>query len=390
MSGQLAVSVAWAIRCRLPAQSAIVSFRGRANRKVRGTIAKYLITGGAGFIGSHVADALAARGEDVLVLDDFSTGRRANIEHLIAGGSAELIEGSVTDGPLVDGLIARCDCCLHFASAVGVSLVIAHPLDTLRRIVQGTDAVISSAAKHRKRVVFASTSEVYGKNSAASLHEDSDRILGSAHTSRWSYAIAKSYGEAIAYGYHREHGADTVVVRLFNTIGPRQLGTYGMVVPRFVRQAIAGDDVTVYGDGSQKRCFLHVKDAVPALLALADHDGATGRAFNVGNPEPITILGLAQRVIRCIGSRSRIAFLDYEQAYDPGFEELGQRTPDITAVHELLGWTPQRSLDQALDDVISFQRGELAMEARGLRQAAPLKRRAPSWNAAAGRLMEPM
>jgi UDP-glucose 4-epimerase len=348
-----------------------------------------LITGGAGFIGSHVADALVARGEDVVVLDDFSTGRRANVEHLIASGSAELIDGSVTDGPLVHALVARCDCCLHFASAVGVSLVVAHPLETLRGIVQGADVVISSAATHRKRVVFASTSEVYGKNSGASLHEGSDRILGSAYKSRWSYAIGKSYGEAIAHGYHREHGADTVVVRLFNTIGPRQLGAYGMVVPRFVRQAIASDDVTVYGDGGQKRCFLHVDDAVAALLALADHDGVGGRTFNVGNPEPITILGLAQRVVRRVGSRSRITFVEYEQAYDDGFEELGQRTPDITALRDVLGWTPRRSLDQALDDVISFQRAELAIEARALRQGAPRDRRAPSWNAAAAGLAEP-
>ena len=265
-----------------------------------------MITGGAGFIGSHVADALVARRDDVVVLDDFSTGRGANIEHLIASGSAELIEGSVTDAPLVDELMSKCDCCLHLASAVGVRLVVAHPLETLRRIVQGTDVVVSSAARHGGRVVFASTSEVYGKTSAGSLNEESDRVLGSAYKSRWSYAIAKSYGEAIAYGYHRELGADTVVVRLFNTIGPRQLGDHGMVVPRFVRQALAGDDVTVYGDGAQQRCFLHVEDAVRAILALADHAGASGRAFNLGNPQPITILALARRIVQRAGSRSRI------------------------------------------------------------------------------------
>jgi len=341
-----------------------------------------LITGGAGFIGSHVADALVARRDDVVVLDDFSTGCLANIEHLSADGSAELIEGSVTDAALVDDLMSTCDCCLHLASAVGVSLAVAHPLDTLRRIVHGADVVVSSAAQRGKRVVFASTSEVYGKNSAGSLHEESDRVLGSAYKSRWSYAIAKSYGEAIAYGYHRELGADTVVVRLFNTIGPRQLGDHGMVVPRFVRQALTGDDVTVYGDGTQWRCFLHIDDAVRAILALADHAGASGRAFNLGNPEPITILDLAVRVIGRVGSRSRIVMVDYEEAYDDGFEELGRRTPDITAVKELVGWRPRRALNEALDDVISFERAQLAVEARTGPRGAPRDSRLASWKPA--------
>lgn len=323
---------------------------------------KYLITGGAGFIGSHLVDALVVGGHRVVILDDFSTGQLANVEQLVASGSADLVDGSVTDAALVDDLIADCDCCLHLASAVGVKLVVSHPLETLRRIVQGTDVVISASARHDKRVIFASTSEVYGKNSDGALHEDSDRVLGSAAKSRWSYAIAKSYGEAMAHGYHREHGTDTRVVRLFNTIGPRQRHTYGMVVPSFVRHAIAGEDVTVYGDGSQSRCFLHVADAVRAILALSTHDSAAGRSFNIGNPDPITILGLAQRVIARVGSSSSITFVPYEQAYEDGFEELGKRRPDTTALHDLLGWKPTLTLDDALDDVIDFQRAELAME----------------------------
>jgi UDP-glucose 4-epimerase len=349
-----------------------------------------LITGGAGFIGSHVADALVARRHDVVVLDDFSTGRRANIEHLLARGSTTLIEGSVTDAPLVDELMSTCDCCLHLASAVGVRLVVAHPLETLRRIVQGTDVVVSSAARHDKRVVFASTSEVYGKNSSGCLHEESDRVLGSAYKSRWSYAIAKSYGEAIAYGYHRELGADTVVVRLFNTIGPRQVGDHGMVVPRFVRQAISGEDVTVYGDGAQRRCFLHVYDAVPAILALAEHVEASGRAFNLGNPDPITILALARRIVGRVGSRSRIRLVPYADAYEEGFEELGRRTPDISAVRSLIGWRPHQSLDEALDDVICFQREELGLEAPTRIREAPRDVRPAPWTAAASApLVEP-
>jgi UDP-glucose 4-epimerase len=323
---------------------------------------QYLITGGAGFIGSHLADALVARGDSVTIVDDFSTGRFANVEQLAASGDAELVEGSVTDAGVVDELVRQCDCCLHLASAVGVKLVVAYPLETLRRIVHGTDNVISAAARHGKRVVFASTSEVYGKNSDGALSEDSDRVLGSAFKSRWSYAIAKSYGEAIAHGYHREHGADTTVVRLFNTIGPRQRGAYGMVVPRLVRQAITGADLTVYGDGTQSRCFLHVLDAVAALLAISEHDGASGRAFNIGNSEPITILGLATRILERVGTTSTIMFVPYEEAYEDGFEELGRRRPDTTALEQLTGWRPQRSLDDALDDVIAFQRMELAME----------------------------
>lgn len=333
---------------------------------------RYLITGGAGFIGSHLADALVARGDSVVIIDDFSTGRRENIDQLAASGAIELHEGSVTDAWLIDGLMANCDCCLHLASVVGVKLVVSNPLETLRRIVQGTDAVISAAAYHHKRVVFASTSEVYGKNSAGSLDEESDRVLGSAFKSRWSYALAKSYGEALAYGYHRERGAETVVVRLFNTIGARQRDTYGMVVPRFVRQAITGQDLTVYGDGLQSRCFLHVSDAVDGILRIAAHPAAAGRAFNVGNPTSLTILELAARIIASADSGSSIALIPYEEAYDEGFEELGHRRPDTRQLQELTGWRPRYTLDQAIDDVIAFQRSELALEPqqdRGTRSA---------------------
>jgi UDP-glucose 4-epimerase len=323
---------------------------------------RYLITGGAGFIGSHLVDALVASGDEVLVLDDFSTGQPGNVGALCDRGSVELVEGSVTDADLVDALIEKCDCCLHLASAVGVKLVVSYPLETLRRIVHGSDVVMASAVRHGTRVLFASTSEVYGKNSEGALHEDSDRVIGSAFKSRWSYAIAKSYGEALAYGYHHEHGAETTVIRLFNTIGPRQQGVYGMVVPRFVRQALVGEDVTVYGDGSQSRCFLHVHDAVDAILALSAHDGAIGRAFNIGNPTPITIHSLAERIIDRTRSSSKIRFVPYEQAYDDGFEELGKRRPDTAALQALTGWRPQRTLENALDDVIAYQRAELAAE----------------------------
>jgi UDP-glucose 4-epimerase len=337
---------------------------------------RYLVTGGAGFIGSHVADALIARGAEVTVLDDFSTGRGANIEHLVASGSVDLVEGSVTDAELIDELMGGCDRCLHLASTVGVRLVVAYPLETLRQIVRGADVVISAAARHGKRVLFTSTSEVYGKSSNGPLGEDADRVLGSTFKSRWSYAIAKSYGEAVAYGYHREYGADTTVARLFNTIGPRQLGTHGMVVPRLVRQAIAVDDLTVFGDGTQARCFLHVQDAVAAIIALSEHEGATGRAFNIGSQDSITIRALAERIIERVGSSSRISYVPYEDAYEDGFEELGARMPDTSAVHGLTGWRPWRTLDQALDDVIAFQRAELAVDGRANGAAPGLGSRA--------------
>jgi UDP-glucose 4-epimerase len=324
-------------------------------------VLRYLITGGAGFIGSHLADALAAQAQDVTVVDDFSTGRPENIEQLVASGAVDLLEGSVTDPALIDDAMAECDCCIHLASAVGVKLVVSNPLETLHRIVHGSDIVIAAAARHDKRVLFASTSEVYGKSSHHSLHEDSDRVLGSSSKSRWTYAIAKSYGEALAHGYHREHGTDTTVIRLFNTIGARQCGAYGMVVPRLVMQAIAGKNLTVYGDGSQSRCFLHVADAVDAIIALAEHPGATGRSFNIGNPTALTILELARTIIARTRSDSQITLVPYEQAYDSGFEELGRRRPDTRALTQLTGWRPGHTVHDALDDVIAYQRAELAI-----------------------------
>jgi UDP-glucose 4-epimerase len=325
---------------------------------------RWLVTGGAGFIGSHLVEAILAGGGRVTVLDDLSTGLETNLETVAAHPGLRVVRGSVTDAGLVDELMAQCDCCLHLASAVGVELVVADPLHTLRQIVHGTDVVLAAAAVHRPRLVFFSTSEVYGKNSGESLHEDSDRLLGSASRSRWSYAIAKSYGESLAHGYHRQHGTDTVVVRLFNTIGPRQRSSYGMVVPRFVARALSDDPLVVYGDGSQSRCFLHVDDAVRAILAVVDEPGAAGRAFNIGNPRPITILELAQRVVQLTGSASEISFLPYAQAYGDGFEELGRRSPDITAITELTGWVPQRSLDEALGDVIAFERARAGIRVR--------------------------
>ncbi len=256
---------------------------------------RYLITGGAGFIGSHLTDALVARGHDVVILDDFSTGRRENVEHLLDSSRVDLVEGSVLDAGLVDECVGAADAVLHLAAAVGVQLVVAQPLDSLLRNVRGTDNVISAAARHRRRLLFSSSSEIYGKDSAGPLHEESDRVLGPPLKSRWAYANAKAFGESLAHSYHRELGAEMIVVRLFNTVGPRQRGTYGMVLPRFVRQAIRGDDVTVYGNGTQSRCFLHVLDAIQAMVMLLEGGIGVGGVFNVGSREEIAIVELARR-----------------------------------------------------------------------------------------------
>jgi UDP-glucose 4-epimerase len=332
---------------------------------------RYLITGGAGFIGSHLVDALTTRGDSVLVLDDLSTGRRENLEHVLDSGLVEFVEGSVVDQSVVDECFDSVDRCVHLASAVGVQLVVSRPLDSLQRNVRGNDTVISAAARHRCPLLFASTSEIYGKYSDGALAEESDRILGPPSTLRWSYATAKAFGEALAFSYVREHGSDMIVTRLFNTVGPRQTGAYGMVLPRFVRQALLGDDLTVYGNGTQSRCFAHVLDVVHAIVLLLEEDEAVGRPFNIGATTETPIVELARNVIERTGADCAIRLVPYDEAYDDGFEELGRRKPDISALHELTGWTPARTVDDAIDDVIAYERQALTPRTadRGLRIA---------------------
>lgn len=323
----------------------------------------WLVTGGAGFIGSHLCDLLAARGDRLIVLDDLSTGQRANIAHLLERSSVRFVEGSAADAELVDELMSEVDGCLHLASAVGVKLVVANPLDALLNNVRSADAVFSAAARHDRRLLFTSTSEVYGKNSAGALDEGCDRILGSPFKARWGYAIAKSFGESLAHSLHRTYGTRVVVVRLFNTVGPRQRGRYGMVLPRFVHQALRGEDLTVYGDGRQSRCFAHVMDTVRAIALLIDRDDAIGEIFNVGATMETSIIELARRVIEHAGSRSAIRFVPYEEAYAEGFEELGRRRPDITKVRDLVGWSPARTVDDAIADMVRHERATLGADA---------------------------
>jgi nucleoside-diphosphate-sugar epimerase len=316
---------------------------------------RYLITGGAGFIGSHLVDALTTRGERVLVLDDLSTGRPENLEHVVDSDLVEFVEGSVVDEGLVNECMRSVDGCVHLASAVGVQLVVSRPLETLRRNVHGNDVVISTAARYRCPLLFASTSEIYGKQTKAALTEDSDRILGPPSKLRWSYATSKAFGEALAYSFAREQGVPMTVARLFNTVGPRQTGAYGMVLPRFVRQALAGNDLTVYGNGTQSRCFAHVLDVVHGIVLLLEEERARSRVFNIGATTETPIVELARRVIERTGSRSKIRLVPYEEAYDEGFEELGRRRPDTTALRELTGWVPARTVDDAIDDVIAYE-----------------------------------
>ncbi|CAB5043221.1 MAG: NAD-dependent epimerase/dehydratase family protein [Actinobacteria bacterium] len=314
-------------------------------------MSKVLITGGAGFIGSHLVDALVARGDSVIVLDDLSTGRHDNLRHHIGNPNVEFVLGSILNENLVDDSVRRVDLVLHLAAAVGVNLIVERPLESLATNIRGSEVVLEKCHKYGRKVLVTSTSEIYGKNTSDLLNEEDDRILGSPLKSRWSYSEAKAIEEILAYSYWREKGLPAVIVRLFNTVGPRQVGHYGMVIPRFVEQALRGLPITVYGDGSQRRCFCHVADSVEALLGLAGSTEAEGRVFNVGAQREITIADLARTICERTGSASELIFIPYDEAYEHGFEDMERRVPDTARVNGLLGWKPERSLEQIIDDV---------------------------------------
>ena len=312
------------------------------------TSTTYLITGGAGFIGSHLSDVLLAAGQRVLAIDNLSTGRVENIRHLLGRPDYHFAQASITDKVVLDRLASQAHVIVHLAAAVGVQLIVEHPVHTIETNVGGTEAVLRAAQTYRARVLVASTSEVYGKGSRIPFSEDDDVLLGATAKSRWGYAASKMIDEFLALAYHREYGAPVAVVRLFNTVGPRQTGQYGMVVPRLMRQALRGEPLTVFGDGTQQRCFCDVRDVVQAIVGLAHHPGAIGKVFNIGSEEEITILDLAKRIRAMTGSRSEIVHVPYAEAYAPGFEDMARRVPDISRVRELLGWRPRRSLDETL------------------------------------------
>jgi UDP-glucose 4-epimerase len=321
---------------------------------------KVLITGGAGFIGSHLAEGHLRRGDEVYIIDDLSTGFMENIRRLKGLPKFHYHLDSVTNHHLVAELVDLCDAVYHLAAAVGVRLIVESPVKTIETNIRGTEVVLHHAAKKRKRVLITSTSEVYGKRDRVPFGEDDDLVMGATDKGRWSYACSKAIDEFLAIAYWKEKKVPTVIARLFNTVGPRQTGRYGMVIPNFVRQALKGEDITVYGDGSQSRCFAHVSDVVGALIRLIESQNAVGEVYNIGNDREVTILELAERVKSLTGSDSKIVFVPYDQAYEEGFEDMRRRVPDLSKIHKLIDYQPAVDLDEILESVIDYQRSELA------------------------------
>lgn len=317
---------------------------------------KAVVTGGAGFIGSHLCDYLIAHGHHAVVLDDLTTGSEANLEQLRGNPAFELVKGTILDKNLVRDVISDCDTVFHLAAAVGVHNIVDKPLESLRINLHGTENVVEAAAAHGARFAVASTSEVYGKNDADGLTEDADRVLGSPLKSRWSYAAAKGLDELVAYIYGSDTGLPCVITRFFNIVGPRQTGRYGMVVPRFVAQALAGAPITVYGTGEQQRCFGSVFDVIPALVRLLDTPDAYNTAVNLGGMEEVSIKGLADRVIELTGSTSEIRYVSYADAYGDGYEDMQRRMPDTSRALGLIGYEPSRTLDDIITSLVEHRR----------------------------------
>ena len=307
------------------------------------------ITGGAGFIGSHLTDALITRGDSVTILDNMSTGSRKNIAHL--EGKITIFEGDIRDKDLVDKLVAESDTVFHMAAALGVKNIMEHTIESIDRNFSGSEVVLNAATKHNKRLIIASTSEIYGKNPNQPLNEESDRVVGAPQKIRWTYSDAKALEEAVAHTLHKTHGLKVTTIRFFNTVGPRQTGQYGMVVPRFIQAALKNEDIIIYDDGSQSRVFCHVEDAVRAVLKLADTDSTIGDYFNVGGQGETTIKQLAEKIIERTQSTSSIKNISYSEAYPAGFEDMQRRVPDITKIKNTIGWAPTHTLDSIIDSV---------------------------------------
>jgi UDP-glucose 4-epimerase len=315
---------------------------------------KILITGGAGFIGSHLAEALLKAGHHVTIIDNLSTGRLENIQHLLAHPLFDFAIEKISNQIVMDRLVSECELIFHLAAAVGVKLVVQEPVRTIETNVMATEMVLKTALRYRVKVLVASTSEVYGKGSSFPFHEDDDIVLGPTSRHRWAYAASKMVDEFLSLAYYRQYDLPIVNFRLFNTIGPRQTGRYGMVVPSFVRQALAGEPLTVYGDGRQARCFCDVADAVKALILLAESPAAVGQLFNIGSTEEITIFELAQKIIDLTKSSSPIKFVSYDDAYGPGFEDMRRRVPDISKIGAAVGWAPRLTLQDTLMRLIVY------------------------------------
>ena len=307
------------------------------------------ITGGAGFIGSHLADALIARGDTVTILDNMSTGSQANIAHL--DGKITIHTGDIRDQALVEKLVADSDIVFHMAAALGVKNIMEHTIESIDRNFNGSEVVLNASTKHNKRIIIASTSEIYGKNPNQPLHEESDRVVGAPQKIRWTYSDAKALEEAVAHTLHKTHGLKVTTVRFFNTVGPRQTGQYGMVVPRFIQAALNNEDIVIYDDGSQSRVFCHVEDAVRAVITLSETDSTIGDYFNVGGVGEITVKELATKIIERTKSKSTLKHIPYTEAYPSGFEDMQRRVPDITKIKKTINWQPTHTLDSIIDSV---------------------------------------
>ncbi|MCK9555477.1 GDP-mannose 4,6-dehydratase [bacterium] len=323
---------------------------------------KYLITGGAGFIGSHLSDALVKRGDEVYVIDDLSTGSLKNIEHLKSEKNFHCVIDTVMNEAVIGVLTYKCDVVFHLAAAVGVRKIIESPVETIETNVHGTENVLKAAAKEKKPVVIASTSEVYGKSMNRVFNENDDSIMGSTQKSRWSYACSKAIDEFLALAYLKEKSLPVIIVRLFNTVGPRQTGRYGMVIPNFVKQAIKGEPITVFGDGKQTRCFTYVTDVVNALIKLSETKSAVGEVFNIGSEEPISISGLAGKIKEKTSSPSEISYIPYDKAYESGFEDMLRRVPDISKLRKFIGYKAEYTLDMTLGKIIDYFKSNVGFE----------------------------
>ncbi len=313
---------------------------------------RYLITGGAGFIGSHLAHSLLTSGHDLVILDDLSTGASTNLNSIEQ--KYQFVNGSILDKKLVETLVENSDFVVHLAAALGVLKIVNQPLESLKINIQGTENVLEAVDKYKKPVLIASTSEIYGKNYKVPLNEEDDRVLGHPLISRWSYSEAKAVDESLAYFYFLQNNLSVRIVRFFNTVGPRQVGNYGMVLPRFVKSALAGEPLQVYGSGDQIRCFCHVSDAVRALILIMDSTKTIGQVFNVGNNQQVSIMQLAERVIQITNSKSKIIKVAYKEVYPEGFEDMQMRVPDISKIKKVLGWEPEIDLDQIIKDIATF------------------------------------
>lgn len=314
---------------------------------------RYLVTGGAGFIGSHLCETLIARGDAVVVLDNLATGASRNLDALEGHPEFKIVLGSILDELLIDELVAECDVVVHLAAAVGVRLIVEQPLKSLRTNIRGTEIVFDAVHRYRRTAFIASTSEVYGKNSGK-MHEQADRVLGPSSIARWSYSASKAIDEHLAMAYWREKQIPTIVGRFFNTVGPRQTGAYGMVLPRLVAQALLGQDLTIYGDGTQSRCFCDVEDVVRAVVGLLDAESAIGEIFNVGSEEEVTIRELADRILDATGSSSGITYISYDDVYGDQYEDMLRRAPETTKIRQAIGWSPQHDLNSIIKRTIEY------------------------------------